>query len=266
VRCARHRLVRVENVSHRFASRDARGLGIAVLENVNLAVADGTFISLLGPSGCGKTTLLRIIDGLIRPTVGQVLIDGRPVAGPARERAMVFQEFNLLPWRTVLGNIEFGLEVQGAPVLERRSRAEQTIRMVGLEGFESHFPHELSGGMKQRVGLARALSTTPQLLLMDEPFGALDPQIRELMQAELLKLWESERKTVLFVTHSIEEAILLSDQVAIFTGRPGRIREVIDIELARPRGGEEEGLRTSSRFLEYRNHIWQRLRPNIALN
>jgi NitT/TauT family transport system ATP-binding protein len=259
-------LIQVEQVSHRFDSREPGGFDVPVLEKIDLTIAEGTFVSLLGPSGCGKTTLLRIIDGLVLPTQGRVLIDGKSIIGPARERAMVFQEFNLLPWRTALKNVELGLEVQGIPNPERRARAREALKTVGLEGFENHFPHELSGGMKQRIGLARALSINPKLLLMDEPFGALDPQIRELMQAELLRLWESDRKTVLFVTHSIEEAILLSDQVAILTARPGRVRELVAIELPRPRGGEEEGLRTSKQFLEYRHHIWQQLRPEISVS
>jgi NitT/TauT family transport system ATP-binding protein len=258
-------MIRVEQVGHQFESREVDGPGITVLEGIDLAIADGQFVSLLGPSGCGKTTLLRIIDGLIEPTRGRVLIDGKPVEGPSREQAMVFQEFNLLPWRTAIKNVEFGLEVQGVPATERRARAKQVIKMVGLEGFEHHYPYELSGGMKQRIGLARALSIGPKYLLMDEPFGALDPQIREIMQAELLKLWEIDRKTVLFVTHSIEESILLSDQVVIFTARPGRVREIVEIKLPRPRGGEEEGLRASEQFMEHRQYIWKRLKPEIAL-
>ena len=259
-------MLRVDQVSHEFAATTRDDLTVQVLAEIDLTIQDGEFVSLLGPSGCGKTTLLRIIAGLIRPSQGTVFIDGRPVDGPSRERAMVFQEFNLLPWRTSLRNVEFGLEVQGVPLPERRVKAQETVKLVGLEGFEGHYPHQLSGGMKQRIGLARALSTNPKYLLMDEPFGALDPQVRELMQVELLRLWEADRKTVLFVTHSIEEAIFLSDQVVIFSARPGRVREVMRIDLPRPRGEKEADLRIGKQFLEHRQYIWQLLKPELIVD
>ncbi|HZS01580.1 MAG TPA: ABC transporter ATP-binding protein [Chloroflexota bacterium] len=247
--------VRVERVGHEFpGSRQRNAPPVRALADVSLDVPPQTFVSIVGPSGCGKTTLLRIIDGLVMPTTGAVWIDGAPVTGPARDRAMVFQDADLLPWRTTLANVMFGLEVQGAPRAACEARAREAIARVGLDGFEHHYPGQLSGGMRQRVGLARALSTDPRLLLMDEPFGALDAQTREAMQEELLRLWEQDQKTVVFITHSIDEAVLLSDTVVVMTARPGTIREVIPIELPRPRWREED-LRGDPRFAEYRRRI-----------
>jgi len=247
--------VRVDGVAHEFpASRQRNAQPVRALVDVSLDVAPQTFVSIVGPSGCGKTTLLRIIDGLILPTSGSVAIDGARVTGPARDRAMVFQDADLLPWRTTLANIMFGLEVHGAPRAKCEAKAREVIALVGLDGFEHHYPGQLSGGMRQRVGLARALSTEPRLLLMDEPFGALDAQTREAMQEELLRLWEHDQKTVVFITHSIDEAVLLSDVVVVMTARPGTVREVIPIELVRPRSNEED-LRGNPRFAEYRRRI-----------
>jgi ABC-type nitrate/sulfonate/bicarbonate transport system ATPase subunit len=247
--------VRVDGVGHQFpASRQRNAQAVRALADVSLDVAPQTFVSVVGPSGCGKTTLLRIIDGLILPTNGSVAIDGARVTGPARDRAMVFQDADLLPWRTTLANVMFGLEVHGAPRATCEARARAAIALVGLDGFEHHYPGQLSGGMRQRVGLARALSTQPRLLLMDEPFGALDAQTREAMQEELLRLWEHDQKTVVFITHSIDEAVLLSDVVVVLTARPGTVREVIPIELLRPRSNEED-LRGDPRFAEYRRRI-----------
>lgn len=256
-------MIQINHAAHQFGRLDDDKLPLLVLRDVSMAIEDGTFVSFLGPSGCGKTTLLRIIDGLIRPTVGEVIIDGKVVRGPAADRAMVFQEFNLLPWRTAQSNIEFGLEVQGVDRSTRLRRAAAALRLVGLEGFGSYFPHQLSGGMKQRVGLARALCTGPRYLLMDEPFGALDPQIREIMQVELMKLWETDRKTVVFITHSVEEAIFLSDQIVVFSARPGRVLETIDICLPRPRWSNETEVKGSSQFVEYRKHIWGVLKQEL---
>ncbi|HEY4407921.1 MAG TPA: ABC transporter ATP-binding protein, partial [Xanthobacteraceae bacterium] len=208
-------MIEIREVSHRYAGRDGAGAYWA-LRGVSLAIESGTFVSLLGPSGCGKTTLLRIANGLIHPSRGEVAIDGKRVTGPSADRAMVFQEFNLLPWRTARSNVEMPLEVLGVGAARRREISAQRLAQVGLEKFAGYYPHQLSGGMKQRVGLARALAIDPSYLFMDEPFGALDPQIREMMQIELMKLWDSdrtgaapaglekstERKTVLFVTHS----------------------------------------------------------------
>lgn len=256
-------MIQIKRISHRFGRLEGKKQPLSVLDDVSLTIEDGKFVSFLGPSGCGKTTLLRIIDGLIRPTEGQIVIDGKVVQGPSSDRAMVFQEFNLLPWRTAQKNAEFGVELQGVGRGDRSRRGVDALRMLGLEGFGNHYPHELSGGMKQRVGLARALCTAPRTLLMDEPFGALDPQIRELMQIELMKLWESDRKTVVFVTHSVDEAIFLSDQIVIFSARPGRVLETIDVQLPRPRWKNDEEVKGGAAFVEYRAHIWHMLKQQL---
>ena len=226
---------------------------LLVLEDINLAFRPGEFVSLVGASGCGKTTLLRIIDGLIEPTSGEVLLDGRRIGRPGPDRGFVFQSDCLLPWRSVLDNIIFGMELQRIPKSESRSRAQQLIKLVGLAGFEGHFPLELSGGMKQRVNLARALAVNPQILLMDEPFAALDAQTREVMQAELLRIWAEAQKTVVFVTHQIDEAVYLSDRVVVLRARPGRVKEEVFIDLPRPR---DLHLKRSPQFVEYVDHIW----------
>jgi NitT/TauT family transport system ATP-binding protein len=256
-------MIEVSHVSHRFARFDGGAEPLTVLDDVSLRIKDGAFVSFLGPSGCGKTTLLRILDGLVPPGAGEVRIGGETVRRPKKDRAMVFQEFNLLPWRTAAKNIEFALEVQGASREERRRRAAETLRLVGLDGFAGYYPHQLSGGMKQRVGLARALATAPAYLFMDEPFGALDPQIRELLQIELLKLLEVDRKTVVFVTHSVEEAIFLSDQIVLFSARPGRIIKAIDVDLPRPRWQKDEEIKASDRFVRYRQEIWHLLKREL---
>jgi len=256
-------LIEITGVSHQFRREESDDENLVVLDDISLTVEDGSFVSFVGPSGCGKTTLLRIIDGLIRPRVGKVLIDGEIVCGPSANRAMVFQEFNLLPWRTVLKNIEFGLEVQGTNRRARRQAALDVLKRVGLTGFARYYPHQLSGGMKQRVGLARALSTSPTYLFMDEPFGALDPQIRELMQMELLRLLDAHRKTVIFVTHSVDEAIFLSDRILVLSARPGRILTTIPIELPRPRWKDDETIKSSKEFVTYRQHIWHLLKQEL---
>jgi ABC-type nitrate/sulfonate/bicarbonate transport system ATPase subunit len=253
--------VQVEGVSHAFRAPGGDGQVTQVLHDVSLSVPPHTFVSIVGPSGCGKTTLLRIIDGLIAPTAGVVRIDGQPVTGPGRDRAMVFQEADLLPWRTTLDNVCFGLEVQGVPRQQMLQRARSAIVRVGLDGFEQHYPFQLSGGMRQRVGLARALSTEPRLLLMDEPFGALDAQTREDMQGQLLRLWEQDKVTVVFITHSVDEAVLLSDTVVVLSFRPATVREVIPIELPRPRAGEDD-LRGDPLFATYRRTITQLLKTS----
>ena len=208
---------------------------LTALDGVNLEIAEGEFVSIVGPSGCGKTTFLSIVDGLLPATAGCVLVDGQPTAKPGRDRAVVFQDASLLPCRTVLGNVCYGLECLGTRKGEARKKAAHFIDMVGLSGFEQHYPHELSGGMEQRVNLARALVVDPEILLMDEPFASLDAQTRELMQAELLDIWLRARKTVLFVTHQIDEAIYLSDRVVVFCARPGKVKEIVPVELERPR-------------------------------
>ncbi len=208
---------------------------VVAIDDFSINVKKGELVSLLGPSGCGKTTILRLIAGLIEPSGGKMRVAGNLVSGPGSDRGMVFQEFALFPWRSVRKNIEFGLELSGVPKAERKSRANEYLEMVGLERFADSRIHELSGGMKQRVGIARALANDPEVLLMDEPFGALDAQTRNIMQKELLKIIEKTDKTILFVTHSVDEAVFLSDRIVLLTKRPGRIKEIIDVPWPRPR-------------------------------
>ncbi len=217
--------VRLRGVGKRFD-------GFRALQDIDIDFPRGELTTLLGPSGCGKTTTLKIVAGLIEPTEGEVLVNGRPVSGPGPERAFVFQDFALLPWATVLRNVAFGLELRGVPKPEREEIARAQIAEVGLTGAEHKYPHELSGGMRQRVAIARALAQDTRVLLMDEPFAALDAQTREIMQQELLRIWNAERKTVLFITHQIDEAIYLSDKVIVMTARPGRIKAVLDWEMS----------------------------------
>ena len=234
---------------------------VEALSQVDLAVRENEFVSIIGPSGCGKTTLLKIIDGLIPFDSGSILIDGKPIRGPGPDRAVVFQTFALLPWRTVLGNVEFSLEFRKIPPKERREIARDFLDRVGLGDFENHYPHELSGGMQQRAGLARALAVSPQILLMDEPFGAVDAQTRQLLQEDLLELWQRERKTVIFITHSMDEAVYLSDRVVVMTPRPGKVAEILDVPLLRPRSGDE--VRRDPKFVDLTNYIWTSLRKNM---
>jgi NitT/TauT family transport system ATP-binding protein len=241
-----------------FEDNDARKPGLVALHNVSFSVRNNEFVCLLGPSGCGKTTLIRIIAGLIRADRGEILAEGKPVNAPGRDRCMVFQQFGLLPWRTVLANVEFGLEIEGVPREERRAVARQYLELVGLNGFEKYYPHQISGGMQQRVGIARALSKKPDILLMDEPFGAVDAQTREQLQEELLKIWTKTKNTVIFVTHSIDESIYLSDRVIIMQARPGRIKEDVKIDLPRPRW--EGDVKADPRFAELRARIRESLR------
>lgn len=222
------------------------------VEDVSLEIKSGEFVSIVGPSGCGKSTLLLAVDGLLSPTRGVVEVGGVPTTRPGPDRAMVFQEFALFPWRTVLRNVTFGLEIEKQPGVDAKERAMELLKLVGLEGFENHHPHQLSGGMRQRVGIARALAMDPDVLLMDEPFGALDAQTREIMGDELLKIWNTARKTVLFVTHGIDEAVFLADRAVVLTKGPARVADVIDIDLPRPRTPE---MRKSAAYLQYREHI-----------
>ncbi len=222
---------------------------VQALDDFNLDVSQGEFVCLLGPSGCGKTTVLRIVAGLESASEGDVEVRGKKVTSAGPDRGMVFQEFALFPWRTVLKNIEFGLEVKGVPEGERSKISSQLIELVGLKGFEDAHPKELSGGMKQRVGIARALANEPAVLLMDEPFGSLDAQTRNLMQKELLRIWSATGKTILFVTHSVDEAVFLADRIVVMTARPGKVREDMPVGLARPRD------RTSREFIEVRGKV-----------
>jgi NitT/TauT family transport system ATP-binding protein len=246
------------NLTFRPANRQP----VRALRDFDIDVQESEFLSIVGPSGCGKSTFLNVVLGLIRPDSGDLCVRGKPIAGPGTDRAMVFQEFGLLPWRTVLGNIELGLELKGVAVDTRRGISRRFIEMVGLAGFEGHYPHELSGGMKQRVGLARALATDPDVLLMDEPFAALDAQTRDLMQVELLRIWQEARKTVVFVTHQIDEAIYLSDRVMVMTRRPGRAKKMFTIELPRPRDYE---MRATPEFNELKLDIWHALKDEIGV-
>lgn len=223
------------------------------LDRVSLEIRDGEFVSVVGPSGCGKTSFLSIVDGLIRATRGKIFIDGKEVVGPDYDRAVVFQSDCLLPWRTVIQNVGYGLELRGVPKSQVQERSMGLIKLVGLEGFERRYPYELSGGMRQRVNLARALACDPQVLLLDEPFAALDAQTREFMQYELLNIWSQAKKTALFITHQINEAIFLSDRVVVLSGRPGRVKAEIPIELPRPR---QLNLKRDPRFLQYEDQIW----------
>jgi NitT/TauT family transport system ATP-binding protein len=226
-------MIEIQAVSKTFETqRDRRHLAIA---DISLAVAAGEFVSILGPSGCGKSTLLYIVGGFVTPSTGAVVVNGRPVTGPGPDRGPVFQEFALFPWKTVLGNVMYGLERNGVAKVEAQKRARELLALVHLSSYERFYPKELSGGMKQRVALARTLAYRPSILLMDEPFGALDAQTRTRLQNDLLHIWERDRKTVLFVTHSVEEAVFLSDRVAVMTRSPGRIKEIIPIALPRPR-------------------------------
>jgi NitT/TauT family transport system ATP-binding protein len=234
---------------------------VRALQRFDLEVNEGEFLSILGPSGCGKSTFLNVLLGLLMPDSGELSVNGRRVTGPGSDRAMVFQEFGLLPWRTVQSNVELGLELKRMPAEQRRPISRRLIEMVGLTGFEEHYPHELSGGMKQRVGLARALATDPEVLLMDEPFAALDAQTRDLMQMELLRIWQEARKTVLFVTHQIDEAIYLSDRVLVMTKRPGYAKKMFDIGLPRPRDYE---MRVTPQFNDLKLAIWQTLKDEIT--
>lgn len=230
---------------------------VLALDGIDLSIGHREFVCLLGPSGCGKTTLLKAIAGLVTLDAGEIFINGLPVTGPGSDRAMVFQDFALLPWADVLSNVAFGLELRGVAKAVRESAAEDLIARVGLAGFERHYPRQLSGGMQQRVGLARALAVNPEILLMDEPFGALDAQTRRLLQEDLLALLQPAPHTVVFVTHSVEEAVLLADRVVVLTPRPGRVRDIVTIDLPRPRPPDVNLL---PRFSELTARLWRELK------
>ncbi|MBI5439985.1 MAG: ABC transporter ATP-binding protein [Deltaproteobacteria bacterium] len=236
------------------------GKEVVAMQGLDLTVDEGEFIAIVGPSGCGKTTLLHMLGGFEPVSKGDLLFDGAPVAGPGTDRGIVFQEFALYPWRTVEDNVTWALEIRGSSKADRRAVADRLLRKVGLTHFRDHYPAELSGGMKQRVAIARTLAFDPRILLMDEPFGALDAQNRELMQEELQALWNETRKTVVFVTHDIEEAVYLGDRVIVFTARPGRVKADVRIELPRPRAIE---VKKTAGYLEYRNRVWDLLRDEV---
>jgi NitT/TauT family transport system ATP-binding protein len=238
---------------------------VVAFQGLTLRVPQHDVMCIVGPSGCGKTTLLRCVAGLTELTSGHLLVQGKPVNGPPEGVAVVFQQFGLLPWKTVYDNAAFGLAMAGAPASTIRQRVEHYLELVGLVGFERHYPYQLSGGMQQRVGLARALALNPRVLLMDEPFAALDAQTREVLQEELLRIMArpDERKTMLFITHSIDEALLLGDRIAVLTARPGRVRELVEVPFGRPR--EPAAVRADRSYAALREHIWDQLRPEVAL-
>lgn len=236
------------------------GRAITALTDLSFEINEGEFFGIVGPSGCGKTTLLNLIGGIEEPTGGSILINGSEVEGPGFDRGMLFQEGALLPWRTAMKNVEFGLEIKGINNRERGEIAEKYLRLVGLEGFEESYPHELSGGMMQRVALARVLTFDPDILLMDEPFASVDALTRESLQNELLKIWTETKKTIVFVTHSIDEVIYLSDRIAVVSARPGKVKDVVEITLPRPR----EGIRTSAEFAKLRDKIWDILKEEMG--
>jgi NitT/TauT family transport system ATP-binding protein len=246
--------IAVENLGKVFSHN---GQETAALDSLSFEANEGEFVAVVGPSGCGKTTLLQVIDGLVEPTEGKVLIDGKAVIGPGRDRGIVFQEYSLFPWLTVKQNIAFGLEI-GDPVPDKDATVQKWIEAMGLEGFENSYPYMLSGGMKQRVAIARVFAYDPDILLMDEPFAALDAQTRLALQVHLLEIWSRTKKTVVFVTHSIEEAVFLADRIIVLSARPGRVKETIKVDLARPRWQYEAEL--SPELLEIRHKIWDLLK------
>ncbi|HWK62344.1 MAG TPA: ABC transporter ATP-binding protein [Eoetvoesiella sp.] len=249
--------LKAEGISKQFLRN---GQAVVALENFDLSISEGEFVSIVGPSGCGKSTFLHIVGGFEARTGGTISLAGQPVSKPGPDRGMLFQDYALFPWRTVLGNVAWGLEVKGLDKSERLALARKYIDMVGLSKFENSYPGELSGGMQQRVALARTLAYEPQMLLMDEPFGALDAQTRELMQEELTDIWQQNRRTVLFVTHDIEEAIYLSDRIIVFTARPGRIKADLRVNLPRPRSA---AIRKSQAFMGQHAEIWDMLREEV---
>jgi NitT/TauT family transport system ATP-binding protein len=240
------------------SGRDGKGLHqFVALDALDLEVRDGELLTLVGPSGCGKSTVLDLVAGLARPAAGSVRLDGKEVTGPGLDRGVVFQQYTLLPWRTALGNVEFALESAGVRRSVRRERARSYLELVGLSDFAHRYPHELSGGMKQRVAIARSLSHEPEVLLMDEPYGALDAQTRERLQEELVGIWQRTGTTILFITHDIEEAVYLGQRVAVMTARPGRIRQLVEVDLDRSAGTD---VRSTPEFARYRHRVWNLLR------
>ncbi|MEV6220541.1 ABC transporter ATP-binding protein [Nocardia fluminea] len=250
----------LRSVSKQFAVRGTDEKFTAI-DDISIEVGAGEFLVLVGPSGSGKSTLLDLLGGLSKPSSGQILLDGAPITGPGLDRGVVFQQYALLPWRTARANIQFGLEAKGIARKERKAIAEHYLELVGLAGFGDRYPHELSGGMKQRVAIARSLAFDPEVLLMDEPFAALDAQTRESLQDELLRIWRTTGKTILFITHGIDEAVYLGQRVAVLTSRPGRVKAVIDIDIDRT--GDID-VRSSEQFRDYRHRIWTELQSEVS--
>ncbi|MDH2406622.1 ABC transporter ATP-binding protein [Bradyrhizobium sp. SSUT18] len=256
--------IRFEHVRKEFVVRGeggGPGRHFTALEDITLDVRSGEFLALVGPSGCGKSTLLDLLGGLSLPTSGRILLEGRPIAGPGRDRGIVFQQYALFPWRTAEQNVEFGLDIAGLKPKQRRDIARRFLDLVGLSGFADRYPHELSGGMKQRVAIARSLAYDPEVLLMDEPFAALDAQTRETLQGELLRIWRATGKTIVFITHGIDEAIVLGQRVAVMTSRPGRIKQVFDIpDVLR---SDDDDVRSLPEFGRVRHDVWSLLREEV---
>jgi len=253
-------LLRIDNVAKTFVRNGKPS--VEALREINLSIKEGEFVSIVGASGSGKSTLLRIIDGLLEPSGGDVYVDDKRVERPGPDRAMVFQQDSLLPWKTVIENVAYGLTLAKKPWAEASKVAERFITMTGLAGFESHYPHQLSGGMRQRVNVARALAVNPRILLLDEPFAALDAQTREIMQTELLAIWRESRKTVLLITHQIDEAVFLSDRVIVFSARPGSVREEVPVTLPRPRDLE---LKRTPEFVGLVDRIWKLIEDEVRI-
>ena len=245
--------LKIDNVYKEYQGRNGKTIA---LNGVSLDIKENEFICVVGPSGCGKSTLLNIIAGLLEPTSGTVSLDGKVIEGTGVERGVVFQQYALFPWRTVLKNVMFPLEMKKVPKSEAEAIARKYIKSVGLEGFEKSFPKELSGGMKQRVAIARAYAANPEVLLLDEPFGALDAQTRVQLQSELLETWEKEKKTCFFITHDVDEAVILAQRVIIMSARPGRIKKIVDIDIPYPR---TQATKTDPRFLELKSEIWNQV-------
>jgi NitT/TauT family transport system ATP-binding protein len=255
--------IHVSRVGMTFGSAQQPNGVFTALADVDLEIQSSEILVLVGPSGCGKSTLLDLIAGLTTPTSGEILLDGHKITGPGPDRSIIFQQYALFPWRTAQSNVEFALEGTAMPRAERRRLARQFLALVGLSGAEDRYPHQLSGGMRQRVAIARSLSRNPEVLLMDEPFAAVDAQTREMLQDEILRIWKTTRKTILFITHSIDEAVYLGHRVAVMAAKPGRVIDIIDSPFAGHAGGEDD-LRSKPEFGRVRHHIWQRLRPQLA--
>jgi NitT/TauT family transport system ATP-binding protein len=251
----------IDHVRAEYPATTAGGESLVAIADISLRIAAGEFVSIIGPSGCGKSSLLYLINGINAPASGTIVVGGESVSKPSAERALVFQDASLLPWNSVLANVALGLQVQGVPKAEREAQAAALLKLVGLEAFGAKLPHQLSGGMKQRVNIARALCVDPEVLLMDEPFGALDAQTRQLMGAELLRIWHERKKTIVFVTHDLDEAIYLADRVVVMSARPARVLDEVRVDLPRPRLLDIEN---SAAFREIREHIWKLLESEVT--
>lgn len=253
--------IRIEKLTKQFELRDQGNKKekniFTAIKDIDFTIREGEFITIVGPSGCGKSTLLELLAGLMLPTTGRILIDGREITGPGLDRGIVFQQYALFPWKTARGNIEFGLEAKGVPKSERKKQADYYLQLVGLKHFSEHYPHELSGGMKQRIAIARSLAYNPDVLLMDEPFAALDAQTRESLQTELLRIWEKTKKTIIFITHSIEEAVYLAERVVVLTPNPGCVKGIVNIPLKNRL--QDADIKSNPAFVKARSEIWNLL-------